>query len=98
MTFLKSFARIVKKIIAWSALIFFITFLINNRQAVIIQFFPLPFEIQTRLFLVIIFSFSFGLLFGAIVFSKNIFNHILTNFRNRRKIKALENKSIGKSK
>ncbi len=90
MTFLKSFLRIIKKIIAWSTLICFVTFLINNRQEVIIQLFPLPFEIQTRLFLVIIFCFFFGLFFGAMLFSKSILNHILTNFRNRRKIKALE--------
>ncbi len=92
MTFLKSFVRIIKKIIALSALICFVTFIVNNRQEITIQLFPLPFEIQTRLFFVIITCFLLGLLFGAIIFSKTIFGHIITNFRNTRKIKSLEKK------
>lgn len=74
-----------------------VIFMVNNRDTVTISTHPLPFEIETKVFLVMLFFFLFGMLFGFLAFSKNMIQSWLTNFRNRLKIRKLEKQIAKKS-
>ncbi len=62
----------LKKIILFLLLTLLTIFMVNNRQAVIINSWPFPFEIETRLFIIMMLFFTAGLLFGFLFFSKNL--------------------------
>jgi uncharacterized membrane protein YciS (DUF1049 family) len=55
---------------------------------------PLPFEIETKSFMVMVSFFLFGLIFGLIICSKTIIKKSLENFGNRRAIKNLTKQVI----
>ena len=82
----------IKSIIITIILVCIITFMVNNRDSVSIQLFPLPFTIETRLFIVMIGCFVLGLSFGLFFLSRNILKNSITNWQNRRKIKELSSK------
>ncbi|OFW80469.1 MAG: hypothetical protein A3D15_03550 [Alphaproteobacteria bacterium RIFCSPHIGHO2_02_FULL_40_34] len=64
--------------------------MVNNRDVVNITFHPLPFAIETRMFLIMIAFFLCGLIFGIIVCSKSIIGYVIEKFRSGKKIKNLE--------
>ena len=64
----------------------------NNRGAVSISFSPLPFVIETRLFLVMILFFLSGLFFGLLACSQNLLGAFFGRFSDRKKIEKLEKK------
>lgn len=91
MSFIKSILKISRSIILGSALICMVVFMVDNREAVVINMQPLPFEIQTRVFVLIIFCFVVGLIFGLILCSPAIIRNFFGKISSRRKIKKLEN-------
>jgi len=66
--------------------------MVSNRDVIIIRFSPLPFEIETRVFMLMIGFFLFGLLFGFLAFSQNLISRIINGFKDKAKIKKLEKK------
>lgn len=92
MNFIKSIFRIIKTTILTIFLICLVIFMVNNRDVINIHLHPLPFEIQTRMFMVMIIFFLFGLSFGLLACSQNILHRMVSSFQDRRKIKQLEKK------
>lgn len=64
--------------------------MVNNHDNVTIYLQPLPFEIETKIFLAMMFFFVLGVLVGFLTFSKNMFSKSIDNFKDRLKIKKLE--------
>lgn len=65
--------------------------MVNNREIVTLQLYPLPFELETRLFLLVIFFFLLGLVFGLIFCSQNILGRAIESLKDKYHIKKLEN-------
>ncbi len=90
LNFIRSIFRITRTVILSLLLICLVIFMVNNRDAITIHTHPLPFDIETRVFVLMIFFFLFGMLFGFLAFSQNMIRKSITNFQDRRKIKKLE--------
>ena len=88
--FFKSILRFAKTIILSLLLICLVVFMVNNRDIIAIHTQPLPFEIEIRVFVLMIFFFLFGMLFGFLAFSKNMISGFLIRVKDRLKIKKLE--------
>lgn len=93
----KSLIHFAKTLILSLLLVALVIFMVNNRDVVTINTHPFPFEIESRMFLVMLFFFLFGMLFGFLAFSKNMIESWLTNFKNRWKIRKLEKQIAQKS-
>jgi len=91
MNFIRSIFKISRSIILAAALICMVVFMVDNREVVVINMQPLPFEIQTRVFVLMIFCFIVGLVFGLIICSPVILRNFFGKIANRHKIKKLEN-------
>lgn len=98
MSFLKSILNIIKSTIFYIILICVIIFMINNRDVIILHLYPLPFEIETRTFVLIIFFFLLGFIFGMISFSQNLFINFVNKLKDKRRIRKLEKKLIKTTK
>ncbi len=96
MNFLKSIFHFIRTIILSLLLICLVIFMVNNREAATISLDPLPFTVETRMFLVMISFFLFGVLFGALACSKSLITKMFERFSDRKKIKKLE-KQIAKN-
>lgn len=96
LNFLKLIFRFAKTFILSLLLICLVIFMVNNRDAITIHTHPLPFEIETRVFVLMIFFFLFGMLFGFLAFSKNMIQKSISNFKDRLKIRKLE-KQVAKN-
>jgi hypothetical protein len=66
--------------------------MVNNRTEIAVDLYPLPFVLETKLFLTIIFFFILGILFGIFAVSGSLFRKTLANFRSKIQIKKLEKK------
>lgn len=64
--------------------------MVNNRQTITVGLYPLPFEIETRVFLVMISFFLFGMFFALLAFSKNLLSNAIARFRDKIKINKLQ--------
>lgn len=82
---LKSAFRTAKSAIIAVILFLVISFMVSNRQKVDVSIFPLPFNIETRLFIVMIACFVAGLAFGLLFLSQNIIKNALHNYKNNKK-------------
>jgi uncharacterized integral membrane protein len=90
MNFLKSILRIIRTVILSLLLVCIVIFMVNNREAVTIHLYPLPFDVETRIFVVMIIVFLLGLLFGILSCSQSLIKRIFANLNDRRKIRKLE--------
>lgn len=72
-------------------------FMVNNREIVKISFFPLPIEIETKAFVIMIWFFLLGLSFGIIACSQSLIKKSISGFKNKNKIKKLEKQLVEKS-
>ncbi|MDX2083503.1 MAG: hypothetical protein SFV53_05920 [Rickettsiales bacterium] len=88
--FFKSILNFTKNLIILALLLGLIIFMVDNRDIVVIRTNPLPFEIETRVFVVMIFFFLLGTFFGFLAFSKTMLNKSFTNFKDKIKIKKLQ--------
>lgn len=91
--FAKSLFKLTKTFILSLLLICMVIFMVNNRDVITIHTHPFAFEIETRIFLVMLFFFLFGMLFGFLAFSKNMIEKSISNFKDRWKIHRLEKKN-----
>ncbi len=93
-SFFQSFFRIARSIFLTVALICVVIFMVYNRDLVTISLRPLPIEIETRIFVVMIFSFILGALFALLLCSKNFISSAFKHFSDQRKIKKLQKLNI----
>lgn len=84
---LKSIIRITKAVFFSIILICFVTFMVNNRDVVTLQLFPLGFELETKVFVLIIISFLLGLSFGAISCSTKLMGRAFSRIKEKAKKK-----------
>ena len=94
MSFIKSLFRFLRSITLSALLICMVVFMVDNRDVITINMQPLPFEIKTRVFVLMISCFSLGLFFGALVCSPSIIKNFFRKISDRQKIKKLE-KQLG---
>jgi len=85
---IKSTFHLTKSIIVGLILACIVTFMVNNREKITIHLFPLPFTIETRLFILMIACFLLGLGCGILLLSRNIINNAISNWKHSRKIKS----------
>ena len=90
--FFKRILGIFGKVIFLIIVGILVVFAINNQQVVNISLSPFPFEIETRLFLVIVLCFFSGILIGALSSSLSLGKEKIRNFGQSWKIKFLEKK------
>ncbi len=90
---IKSTLHTAKLVIIGLALIFIITFMVSNREQITIHIFPLPFTIETRVFVMMISCFLLGLALGLLLLSRNIIKNTVTNWKSHRKIKVSKSES-----
>lgn len=64
--------------------------MVNNREFTTISFSPLPYNIETRVFLLMIFFFLLGMFFGFLAFSQNMLSNFVAGFKTKKHIKKLE--------
>ena len=96
LNFLKSTIRIIRSLVLYIILIGLVIFMVNNRDDITIHFYPLPFDIDTRVFIVMLMFFVFGMLFGILACSANLIGGFFKSFRDRCRIKKLE-KEVAKT-
>jgi uncharacterized membrane protein YciS (DUF1049 family) len=72
-------------------------FMVNNREVIKISFFPIPFEFETKIFVIMIWFFLLGLTFGIVACSQMMIKKSITGFKNKNKIKKLEKQLVEKS-
>ncbi len=92
---LKSIFKILKSIILSLILVCLVVFMVNNRETASVHLYPLPFEIETKVFLVMLTFFVLGMVFGILSCSQTLIGKMIENFNDRRRIKHLE-KQVGK--
>jgi len=90
MGFIKSILRILRSVVLLLLLVCLVIFMLDNRELITISTHPLPFEIQTRVFVVMIVCFILGLVFGIIACSPTIFQSFFKRLSDKRKIRKLE--------
>lgn len=93
MNLIKSFFRILKSVILFAFLSIIVIFMVNNREIISLNLFPLPFVIETRIFVALIVIFLLGALFSFLVLSGNIMKISVKNLKNRHQIKKLQEKA-----
>lgn len=84
---------IVKTILIFLLILFIVFFSIVNSEIIKINFdfFPFNFVIEIRVFLLIIFCFSMGFLFGITATSYSLIKKYFENFKDKKKVEKLEN-------
>jgi len=87
---MKSLFRILRSVISLLILICVVVFMTNNAETSVINLYPLPFEIATKTFMVMIIFFLLGFIFAILICSKTIIKKSAENFGSRQKIKKLE--------
>lgn len=90
MSFLKNILRFLRSVATSLALICMVVFMVDNRDVVTINTQPLPFEIQTRVFVLILFCFVLGFFCGIISCSPAIIQNLFRKISDGKKIKKLE--------
>lgn len=97
MQIIKSIIGIIKSLAISLFLVFLVTFMVNNREVVKLSLKPMPFNIETRMFVILVIFFILGIFFGFAILSKNLLSKSLMNFNNNLKLKKLEKKIAAKS-
>lgn len=90
MNFFKSILRILRSLIFSLLLIFMVVFMVDNREIITINTQPLPFEIETRVFVMMLSCFALGVIFGVLICSPRIVKSFFVKIADRQKIKKLE--------
>jgi hypothetical protein len=91
MKFIKNIFHIIKSIILLAFLACLVVFMVNNREAVVLHLAPMPFNIETRMFVVLLAIFLIGMLFGLLILSYARVGNSIRNFKNRLKF-PMQNK------
>ncbi|HLD76715.1 MAG TPA: lipopolysaccharide assembly protein LapA domain-containing protein, partial [Rickettsiales bacterium] len=64
-----------------------VIFMVNNRQMVTVEMFPLPIIIETRLFMLMALCFLLGILLGFFIFTTNHLKSLFSRSKNQQKDK-----------
>ena len=89
----KPFFRTIKLILLLLIICISVILMVNNREFIIIKTFPLPYEFEARCFMIMLFFFLFGFLFGKVSYSKRLFS-----FKSRKQQKKERKKERKKEK
>lgn len=90
MQVINSIFKTLKSLVLLFFLVCFVVFMVNNREAVTLSLAPIPFKIETKLFIILIIFFVAGALFSFAILSHDLITKSLLNARNNFKIKKLE--------
>ena len=90
LNFIKSILRTIRTVIISLILICIVIFMVNNRDTIQVHFYPLPFDLETKTFLVIILFFILGMFFGILACTQNIISRRIKSFKDHHKINQLE--------
>ncbi|MDA0902383.1 MAG: lipopolysaccharide assembly protein LapA domain-containing protein [Proteobacteria bacterium] len=90
MKLIKSTFKYIRIITLALLLTIVVTFCINNDSLVILSLNPLPFEIQTKLFLLLILFFLIGVVVGFLTLSKRLVSSKMHSMISDRKLAKLE--------
>lgn len=71
---MKTIFNTLKLLLLITILFSVVILMVNNREFLVIRTFPLPFEFEARVFIVMLFFFLFGFIFGRITKSKQLFS------------------------
>jgi len=86
--------RTLKLIILLSIIAIAVLLMVNNREFMIIKTFPLPYEFEARMFMIMLFFFLFGFVFGRTIYSRRLLS--LKSKKRRKKEKKTEKKRKGR--
>jgi uncharacterized integral membrane protein len=89
---MRTILRMIRKAIFIIVVALIMVFCLSNNQTVIISLKPLPFEIESQLFLVILLSFFGGIFIGFVCGAFALTKEKFKNFINGWKIKFLQRK------
>ncbi len=89
---MKKFFEVLKTLLIFIVILFIIFFSIVNSEIIKVNFdfFPFNFVLEIRVFLLIIFSFCIGFLFGIAATSYSLMIKFFENIKNKRKAEKLE--------
>jgi len=73
--------HLIKSLILLAFLTCLVIFMVNNREVVTLHLAPLPFDIDTRMFMVLLSMFLIGMVFGLLILSYSIVGNSIRNFR-----------------
>lgn len=91
MKFIKNILKSIKEILTTILLILVIIFMINNREIIEVNFYPLPFEkIETRIFFLMLIFYALGLLTAVMIYSNKLLKSTIRNIKQKHQIKKLE--------
>ena len=90
MNLLKSICRIAKSVILVLLMTIIVAFCLNNNQTVTISLKPIPFEIEAKLFLLIMIVFVVGFSLGIIISGVSLIRVKISNFFNNHKANRLQ--------
>jgi uncharacterized integral membrane protein len=92
MSLIKSLLRIVRYLIGLSLMVFIVILMSSNSDIITIKLYPLPFEIETKSFIIMISFFVCGMIFGVLSCSKSILGKSFEIIGNRQIIRKLKKK------
>ena len=84
--------KIIDRILFILALIAIMIFCLNNNQVIQVVLYPLPFEIESRLFIIVLVATFSGMLIGYTFASISLIKEKFKNYINGWKIKFLRKK------
>jgi uncharacterized membrane protein YciS (DUF1049 family) len=84
--------RIIDRIIFILITAIIVVFCLNNNQIIQISLYPLPFEVQTRLFIIVLIAMSIGVVIGFFCSFASLIKERLKNFASKWRIKNLQKK------
>jgi len=91
MKFIKNILKSIKEIFVTILLILVIIFMINNREIIEVNFFPLPFEkIETRIYFLMLIFYALGLFTAVLIYSNKLLKSTLRNLKQKNQIKKLK--------
>ncbi len=90
LNFIKSIFRITKLLLILILLSFLVSFMVSNREIISINFYPIPFTIEARIFVIVFLFFVSGMILGFFIFSSHMISKSIRHFKDHRKIVKLE--------
>lgn len=87
---IKSVFRIVKLLLILCLLSCLVSFMVSNREIVTINFYPLPFNLEARIFVIVFLFFIGGMILGFFIFSSHMISKSIRHFKDHRKLVKLE--------
>ncbi len=89
LNFIKSIFRITKLLLILILLSFLVSFMVSNREIISINFYPIPFTIEARIFVIVFLFFVSGMILGFFIFSSHMISKSIRHFKDHRKIVKL---------